>query len=292
MYPMHVTNPQWARPEDFKMNINLDEINYEMEYDSIADIKMKDDTPIQMKKFSSIIRPCVNRATKPTSLKYEMPNQRDMILNEREGLVIKLFNYLNDQLAKQKELSELLKNKMNNDNFDGDGRKELMQRQQEISYEILQLKDVCKSTAIQIEEVDKDIEASPELNHLWTELSFIAQSKDKDIQELKRQCQQYQETNQATMEIEKMRQARRTQMEQEREQQLLKAERERKKMEAAKKADEEAAMVARARALEEDKFVNFLKRLAHGCRINLNLFFLEKGRGATETPSAIVRSNQ
>lgn len=257
MYPMHVTNPQWSRSEDLTLDISLTDINYEYEYDSVADIKMKDDTLIQPQKFSTMHRPSVNRATKPTSHRYETPNQQEIITKDRAELENKLIATQKELLDKEKYLFELMKNKTNNDNIDIDARKQLVQDQQKIAYDILQLNDVYRNTAVHLEEIDKEIESTPELSNL----RYMIQTRRQEIQELDRQHRQYQEHNRIAFEMDKKREAKRMQEERDREQKLLKEERERKKLIAALEANKAIELAKKNKALEDAKWVILLQQI-------------------------------
>lgn len=127
MYPTQCTNPNVQAPNSFIIERDL--MN-EIEYESINDITMKDDTI-----------PKINRSTKLAALKTYSDNKSEInisnLLEEQEKLADKSLQIEKKRLETEKNWKTLQQDSQNV--TDDDEKMEIEEKEQELEYAVLQL---------------------------------------------------------------------------------------------------------------------------------------------------------
>lgn len=133
---MLTLNPNYTPKNVFEMRNIVEDI----EYPSLSDIKMKDDTVREDSPFknkTSRVRPNIDRSTKSAALKtHTEKNLVGTIYKEKEQLANKALEKEKEALKVEADLLETItRESATNDDTE---KKECFDRQQELSYKLLQ----------------------------------------------------------------------------------------------------------------------------------------------------------
>lgn len=235
MYPMMVTDPHWRKIENTSNLINLSDIVYDQEYDSVAQIKMKDERSHDYLATSFIIKPIVNRKLKPAAEQKYSPKQKEeehvksLLAQEKQNLYDKLVFYRKKAIEKEAELSALLSKVY----FDNDARKQADQ----ISNDIMELDDQGNNASLLIEQLDRDLEKfNVRVFSESIDIQQEVQRKEEELWRLDEERKAIQMKHKKEREQADLIEAQRRRREEEEEQERVRLERERQK-EAAKEAE-------------------------------------------------------
>lgn len=227
------------------MSINLDDIQYGDEYQSIDQIKMKNPA---MSMDSPKKRPMIDRATKPgarmtsaAAQEYELNcKQLEIWMSDENNLLLLWKRKLND-LSKILMRLDICETEIE--------RKRLQHQEQTIGYEIIQIDDAQNVVMEKIKECyEWIVDYAGEKPPFCASPEDIAQKLD-ELRAMELECNQIHEKNKKQSEFRMIREQKRRDEEQMREQLAFSKEREHKKALAAAAA----ASVERARLAREEQ---------------------------------------
>lgn len=244
-YPMHVTDPGWQRPPDPQDSINLDDIQYDREYRSLDDIKMKDPN-----KSSPNKRPVVNRANKPG---YQPSQTSDIqaadIVRATEELLQTDHSNLVMCVRINEDLADLLFKIEGDHSLSLDNRQKLYQQIQKHQYKLIEMNDVHIVTANEYKKNYENLQALLAGRSQWRD---VLQRLEQHLNELAMMESEFMSRFEGLQIRVGEIQSREQQIQEEqtrRHQQALEAERARRERQLAA----EAAAIERARQAREEQ---------------------------------------
>lgn len=181
MYPMMVTDPTFTKLQETHPEINLDDI----EYESVHDIKMKPD---------------INRNTKQFAIQRYDSKSHGTLIKEKEEFMEESLLSEKEAYKKEAALMEIIQ--QTDSNADAETKKKVLEKQQELAYELLQLEDGRLDNENRIRQINEELEMSQmdqtEVEDLSATLRL--QETERRKKEIENQRKQLQEANRRKIE--------------------------------------------------------------------------------------------
>lgn len=250
MYPMLVTDPHWKKEVDVTNPIDLNDIVYEQEYDSVLDIKKKDERSSSFLPNDSFLKPIVNRSLKPAvGQKFVAGVKEDNEISEHvqqwRRLQDDLFAIKKETIRREADLSRITISL--DENLDADSRKAALQERERIDYHIMELDDNANNTTMRIDALDKDLKKNG-LENIPNRIELIKEEQrmQEELRRLDEERTAIKQKHKKQREQAELRDAQRRQREKQEEAERLKLEREKQQEEARRAQEKRSKELAEA----------------------------------------------